>query len=243
MSNNFEDQLYGLYDIPESVKEVKSDDGFYKHPLGIYVGKIGSMEFRYVGPDGKKCKQDDIGAVAARAVLRIYLTKYLGQQDAPQSIQLIKNDLSFPKDRTSFELYYPDTLSLEQRFQWATIKKFEKFVIPDINDSQIIKGNAVRYFKMQLYYGLEVKFILTENAKGFRYIEEIAMTDTPRVPITLMKQLESDFVELQKQERLSASSDTANLPQPDANIDDILAGGLSPNPAGNDNTLYEDLPF
>lgn len=245
MSNTLEEQLYGMFDIPESVKEVKSDDGFYKHPLGVYVGKLGSPELRYIGPDGKKCKADDVGAVPARIILKIYLTKYLGEQDAPQSIRLLGEDLSIPKDRTSFELYYPDTMSLEQRFQWAVIKKFEKFIIPDINDSHIIKENVVRYGKIRLYYGLEVKFILTQNAKGFRYIDEIALTDSARVPINLMKEFEADFAELQKQERLASSNDSANIPQPDASIDDILSGtgGVAPNPAGNDNTLDDDLPF
>lgn len=241
--SDFEKELYGLYDVPEAAKEVQSDSGYYQHPLGVYVGRIGSMEFKYVNLEGKKCKSTDVGAIPSRAVLRIYLEKYLGQQESPEMVQLLNADLSLPIDKTSFELYYPDTLSLSQKFQWATIKKFDKFVIPDINDSQIIKGNAVRYDKFRLYYGLQVKFILMATAKDFRYISEIVLLDTPRVPIPNMKQLEDNVNNLQQQERDAKDKTSSSVPQPDASVDDILSGYIAPNPAGNDKIEDDDLPF
>lgn len=242
----FEEQLYGTSQIPDAVKQVESESGFYEHPLGVYIGKIGSMDVRYVDHENKKCKPEDIGAIPARIVLKIYLTKYLGPQDAPQDIQLLSPNLDFPPNRTSYELYYPVTMSLSQKFQWVAIKMFENFVVPGINDSQIVKERVVRYDKIQLYYGLEVKFVLDKNKKGFRFISEIAQLDTDRFPIAEMKQFEFNFKLLQDSERES-KNDKVDAPAPNLSVDDLLGGTIAPNPAGNDNGEYDDdgsgLPF
>lgn len=248
---NLEDALYGAYEIPNNVPtEVESTQkGYYVHPAGTYKGVIGSLEFKFKDAEGNKCDMNYPGAVPTWAVLKVLLKSYLGDDNAPNKKEILGETLNVPEDMTAPELYFPIILSLQRKDQWQTERKFKNFKAPGLEDSEIVKGNVVRFNKFPLYYGLNVKMVAVKSPKsGKSYISSIALLDMPREDIEKVKN-----VEQQVRDKLSAEIEASKqnrdyvAPVPDKSVDDILAGtniGTPDTGEFSDVTgADDDLPF
>lgn len=228
--SSFEDALYGAYDIPQNVPgEVKSDSPeYYKHPKGTYVGIIGTLQYKFEGPDGKKCDAGTPGAVAVRCILKVLLKRFNGEIDNPQMEQILGDSLDIPQGRKAAELYYPVMLSLKRSDQWKTEKLFSEFRVHDIDDSQIVKDKIVRYKKFPLYLGLSVSLTVEHGEKkGSPYVSQMALLNVPRMEIDKVVETEKEImVRLQDEINARKNSDDINAPLPERSIDEIFAGQL-----------------
>ena len=245
MSKTLEDALYGAYDIPENApKEVKSDSPeYYKHPKGSYTAIIGSMQFKFENMNGKKCEPNDLGATAVRTILKLLIKSYTNEEGVQE--QLLGNDLHVPDDRTAPELYFPLMLSLKRTDQWRIEKMLGEFVIPEIANSEIVKDKLVRYGKIQLYFGLTVKFVIQHGEKkGSPYIESIALLNEPREDIEHVKEVEkmiSDKMQSEIDMKKLEKGINDTLPGGPAKTADEIFGVSSDADTGEFNN--DDLPF
>lgn len=246
--SSFEDALYGAYEIPENVPgEVKSDSPeYYKHPKGLYVGVIGTLQYKFEGPDGKKCDGSTPGAVAVRCILKVLIKKYNGEVGPGSlSVPILGDSLDIPDGKTAPELYYPIMFSLKRADQWKAEKLLGEFTIPEIHDSQLVKDKIVRYKKFPLYLGLSVSFVIEHGEKkGSPYVSQLALLNIPRMEIDKVIETEQMIMAKLQAEIDARKSDAAvNAPIPDKSVDEIFAGQLGDTADIGEFGKDDDLPF
>lgn len=217
------------YEMPEDTPKNVEAEGFqyYRHPIGLYMGFVGKIIAKYKDSDGHRCEREAIGAQFNNYSLPIWITKALGNLEAPTDEILIHPATLVLPTRPTAEIYFPIFISAIPKNQWTLKKMFENWKIPGHNKYDIIAPSPVNpantitsFASFPAYYGLSVKFYLTAKdlTKG-RYIDgEIEIISyEKRIPMETLKLFEEIVtakIEEERKERQAKSGNSSSY-QPD----------------------------
>lgn len=242
--SEFDKEVFG-YDIPDDIpQQVEGSGGFeyYKHPVGLYFGFCGKLNFKYVGQDKKPCNPDDVGARLSHAILPLWISQFHGTTINPVTEVIVDANLKLPT-RPLAECYYPVRVAFAPEEIWKNKQLFGSWFVPNNPALTVIGKNpskpnivVVNYKAFPAYYGVGVRWSIVHSDKGNAYVDgkkdQIGLMLDKRIPLDKMLEFEK-AVEIktnaERMEREANKSQQQNY-QPEAppatNFDE-LAGSES----------------